>query len=85
MRAKIRLFWLFLFLYPVLIFGQIKSPERYFGFRMGEDKKLIGWDEIVGYFKYIDANSDRVIVEELGKTTLGKPFIVPNRDIKPLR
>jgi hypothetical protein len=76
MRAKIRLFWLFLFLYPVLIFGQIKSPERYFGFRMGEDKKLIGWDEIVGYFKYIDANSDRVIVEELGKTTLGKPFIV---------
>ncbi len=56
--------------------SQILSPEKYFGFRMGEDKKLIGWDEIVSYFNYVDKNSDRVIVEELGKTTLGKPFIV---------
>ncbi len=56
--------------------AQILPPEKYFGFKMGEDKKLIGWDEIVSYFNYVDKNSDRVIVEELGKTTLGKPFIV---------
>jgi hypothetical protein len=56
--------------------SQILPPEKYFGFRMGEDKKLIGWDEIVSYFNYVDKNSDRVIVEEVGKTTLGKQFIV---------
>ena len=56
--------------------SQILSPERYFGFRMGEDKKLIGWEEIYSYFNYVDKNSDRVVVEELGKTTLGKPFIL---------
>ncbi len=56
--------------------SQILSPEKYFGFRMGGDRKLIGWDEIVSYFNYVDKNSDRVIVKELGKTTLGKPFIV---------
>ncbi len=59
-----------------LSFSQILSPEKYFGFRMGEDKKLIGWDEIVSYLNYIDKNSNRIVVEELGKTTLGKPFVV---------
>lgn len=59
-----------------LSFSQILSPEKFFGFRIGEDKKLIGWDEIVSYLNYVDKNSNRITVEELGKTTLGKPFVV---------
>lgn len=43
---------------------------------MGTDRKLIDWTQIVSYFKSVDEKSDRVIVQELGKTTLGKPFIL---------
>lgn len=64
-------------LFVTNIFSQnTKHPEQYFGHVMGADSKLIGWDQIVEYFKYLDARSDRMIVEEIGKTTLGKPFIM---------
>ncbi len=55
---------------------QPRSPENYFGFPIGSDRKLIGWNEIVEYFNYLDNNSPRVQVRELGKTTQGRPFLV---------
>ncbi len=65
-------------LFPLVVFSQssIPSPEQVFGFKMGADRKLIDWTQIVSYFKSVDEKSDRVIVRELGKTTLGKPFIL---------
>jgi hypothetical protein len=59
------------------VFSQdIPNPESYFGFKPGADYKMLRWDEIVSYFKTLDESSDRVRVEELGKTTLGNPFIM---------
>jgi hypothetical protein len=55
--------------------AEIPSPEQYFGFRPGTDKKLIRWDKIVAYFDTIAANSDRVRVRDLGKSTNGNRFI----------
>ena len=55
---------------------KIPSPEEVFGFRMGADRKLIDWTQITAYFRTVDDASDRVIVEELGKSTLGRPFIM---------
>src|SRR5215207_9210911 len=37
---------------------------------------LAGWSAIVDYFRKLDAASDRVKFEELGKTTMGAPFVV---------
>jgi hypothetical protein len=54
---------------------KILSPEEFFGFRMGADKKLARWDKIVEYFWHLDA-SPRVKVMELGKTTMGNPFLL---------
>ncbi|MEW6736891.1 MAG: M14 family metallopeptidase, partial [Acidobacteriota bacterium] len=54
---------------------KISSPQEVFGFRIGEDRKLIDWSQIVSYFNKVDEQSDRVIVKELGKSTLGKPFL----------
>src|SRR5438105_4597377 len=54
----------------------IPTPESVLGFKMGEDRKLAKWGEIVGYFQRLAAASDRIKVTELGKTTLGRPFIV---------
>ncbi len=52
------------------------SPEEHLGFKIGEDRKLADWPEIVSYFQKVAALSDRVRVEELGKTTEGKPFLL---------
>lgn len=70
------IFFTFVILAFNLSIAQISSPEKFFGFKIGEDRKLIGWDEIVRYLSYVDKNSERIIIEELGKTTLGKSFIV---------
>lgn len=52
------------------------SPEEYFGFRMGADRRLARWDKIVEYFQMLEKVSDRIKVVELGKTTEGNPFIL---------
>ena len=57
-------------------FGQAPNPESFFGFRPGEDYKLAGWEKIVAYFQILDESSDRIRVEELGKSTQGNPFIM---------
>ena len=54
---------------------RIPTPEQFFGFPMGAERKLAGWDRIVEYFETVDRLSDRVVVQELGKTTMGRPFI----------
>ncbi len=63
---------------PAIVSAQkkIPSPEEVFGFRMGADRKLIDWTQISSYFSMVDDASDRVVVQELGKTTLGKPFLM---------
>ncbi len=52
------------------------SPEEVLGFRPGDDRKLADWTSVVEYFKRLDAASDRVKFEELGKTTMGAPFVM---------
>jgi len=64
------------FAYNGLISQSLKSPEDYFGFQMGADRKLIDWEEITSYFFMLDEYSDRITVEQLGQSTLGKPFIM---------
>ena len=54
----------------------VPSPTQFFGFPMGAEEKLAGWDEIVAYFHTVDRASPRVLVQELGKTTMGKPYIM---------
>ncbi len=61
---------------PAYAQSQPPAPEQFFGFPMGAERKLAGWDKIVEYFQAIDRASDRVVVQELGKTTMGKPYIM---------
>jgi Zinc carboxypeptidase len=56
--------------------SQVPSPESVLGFHVGEDRKLADWGQVVDYFNKVAAASpDRVAMKELGKTTLGKPFV----------
>jgi hypothetical protein len=54
---------------------KIPSPEEFYGFKMGADRKLARWDKIIEYYKLLDASSDRIEVTELGKSTEGNSFI----------
>ncbi|HEV2761556.1 MAG TPA: M14 family zinc carboxypeptidase, partial [Pyrinomonadaceae bacterium] len=56
--------------------AQVPAPEDVLGFRPGDDRRLAGWQSIVEYFRRLDAASDRVKFEELGRTTLGAPFVL---------
>jgi hypothetical protein len=56
-------------------FAQIPAPKDVIGFTPGDDRKLASWASIVDYFKKLDTASDRVMFEEIGKTTMGAPFV----------
>lgn len=62
---------------PLLVEGSSKvpRPETVLGFKIGEDRKLAKWEQFVAYFKRLSETSDRIKLDELGKTTLGKPFV----------
>ncbi|HJU74285.1 MAG TPA: M14 metallopeptidase family protein [Gemmatimonadaceae bacterium] len=55
---------------------RITSPKEHFGFNMGDDYRLANYTQFVEYWKKIDAESDRMIVEEMGKTAEGRPQLM---------
>ncbi|MBV8208056.1 MAG: peptidase M14 [Acidobacteria bacterium] len=64
-------------LFAFTLQAQIPSPEQHLGFPVGEDRKLADWEQVTTYFQKLAAAApDRVRFEEIGKSTLGKPFVV---------
>ncbi|MFC2160774.1 M14 family zinc carboxypeptidase [Acidobacteriota bacterium] len=81
MRSKAFLFFITVFCCCLLgiapLFSEeIPNPETFFGHKPGADYKLIRWEKIHEYFDILGNNSDRILVQELGKTTMGNPFLL---------
>ena len=74
--ASLRLGGLIL-LFALSTFAQTKipAPKDVLGFTPGDDRKLASWAQVIDYFKRLDAASDRVMFQEIGKTTVGVPFV----------
>jgi len=53
----------------------VPTPRSHFGHEIGVDRELLDWDKVVSYFRALEKTSDRIRVEELGKTAEGRPFI----------
>lgn len=53
----------------------VPAPKDVIGFTPGDDRKLASWAQIVDYFKKLDTASNRMTFEEIGKTTMGAPFV----------
>jgi hypothetical protein len=64
-----------LLLFVCSAFGAVPTPRSFFGHEMGEDKTVLDWDKVVGYFQLLAKSSDKIKVEELGKTADNRPFI----------
>ncbi|MGI8642261.1 MAG: M14 family metallopeptidase [Pyrinomonadaceae bacterium] len=54
----------------------VPTPKSVLGFQPTDDKTIADWTQITNYFQKLDKASDKVKVQEIGKTTLGKPLIV---------
>jgi hypothetical protein len=54
---------------------QIPTPESFFGFEMGADRKLARWDKLVEYYNLLGEQSPRLEVVNMGPTTMGHPFL----------
>src|SRR6185369_8123237 len=70
----LRLCGIFL-LFTLTLAAQIPQPKDVLGFTPGDDRKLASWAQTVEYFKRLDTASDRMQFQEIGKTTMGAPFV----------
>ncbi|MFL6231432.1 MAG: M14 family zinc carboxypeptidase [Pyrinomonadaceae bacterium] len=61
---------------PTLFPPTVPTPSDVLGFTPGDDRKLASWSQVVTYFQRLATTSDRVKFEELGKTTMGAPFVL---------
>ncbi|MGI8810912.1 MAG: M14 family zinc carboxypeptidase [Pyrinomonadaceae bacterium] len=62
-------------LFAAAAFAQVPAPKAVLGFTPGDDRKLASWAQTLEYFRKLDAASDRVVMQEIGKSTMGVPFV----------
>jgi hypothetical protein len=54
----------------------IPAPKDFFGFELGDDRKLADWAQLTEWYEILARNSPRVQLDTLGETTLGAPFVM---------
>jgi hypothetical protein len=54
----------------------IPSPRSVLGFNPGDDRTIADWKQISDYFTRLDTASDRVQLQTIGKSTLGRTMFV---------
>ena len=61
---------------PAALAAQVPTPADHFGFDMGAEGRLANWDDLTSYYEALAHASDRVVVDTLGPTTRGRPFVM---------
>ncbi|MDF1550572.1 MAG: M14 family zinc carboxypeptidase [Bacteroidales bacterium] len=54
----------------------LQSPKQFFGFEPGSDRMLFSYEKLIEYLKMAELNSDRLKLEEIGKSPMGKPMYI---------
>jgi hypothetical protein len=66
-----------LLILPLAPAQDITTPEKFFGFQLGADKKMARWDKIVEYYAVLEKQSaGRMKVVNMGPTSEGNPFLM---------
>src|SRR6476620_10788530 len=73
--APVRLCCLLLLTAAAVVAQTVPAPKDVLGSTPEDDRKLASWTQVVDYFKKLDAASDRVQFQEIGKSTMGAPFV----------
>jgi len=56
--------------------AQIPTPESVLGYAVGADFELANYEQSLDYFHRLDAASDRLMLQEVGVTSFGRPWYV---------
>ncbi len=54
----------------------VPAPEEVFGFRPGADYEVADYDQMLAYYRRLDAASGRVKLQEIGTTSMGRPMLL---------
>jgi len=54
----------------------ITTPKAHLGFNFGDDYQLANYRQLADYWRTLDAQSDRLTVREIGKTSEGRPHLM---------
>src|SRR5262245_55278450 len=83
MRSRLRNATPFFMLALCLLYGsttcaqtRITTPKEEFGYNFGDDYFLANYRQIAAYWQKLDRESDRMIVQEIGKTAEGRPHLM---------
>ncbi len=71
-----RCLWACCLLMSLPIQAQIPTPQEVIGFQMGADYKVADYTQVTDYLKLLDKQSNRVQMQQIGTTVLGKPMYV---------
>ena len=62
--------------------SQVTSPEKFFGFQMGADRKIARWDKLVEYYQLLEKESGgKLKVVNMGPTEMGNPFLLRHHHV----
>ena len=50
----------------------VTSPRQAFGFNIGDDYAVVSYSQMEAYWKRLDAESDRMILTDIGPTAEGR-------------
>ena len=78
-RSAIALFTLCLSLSASTVGSQaqrITTPQAQFGYNFGDDYFLANYKQIADYWRRLDTESDRMVVQEIGRTAEGRPHLM---------
>ena len=56
--------------------ARITSPKEEFGFNFGDDYQLATYQQLAAYWQKLDRESDRMVLQEIGKTSEGRPHLM---------
>src|SRR5215207_5768014 len=51
---------------------KLTTPSEQFGFSLGDDYQLANYKQIADYWRLLDVQSDRLVLQEIGKTAEGR-------------
>ncbi len=56
--------------------AELPAPEEVFGFEPGADRRLVDYEQLVGYLETLAGASDRLELREVGRSPLDRPIYV---------
>lgn len=54
----------------------ITEPSDFFGFEPGSDRNLFTYEQLIDYLQKLDAESDRIYMEQIGASPMGRPMYI---------